>query len=82
MLEDMDGYLITVSLDKKNIVKIRPFSSAKTENIQDYLMHDKRDFDPSIFIIHVDTNNLSTNDSPEMIADKVFETAESFKIRG
>ena len=42
MLEDMDGYLITVSLDKKNIVKIRPFSSAKTENIQDYLMHDKR----------------------------------------
>ena len=68
----MDGYLITGSLDKKNIVKIRPFPSAKTENIQDYLTHDKRDFDPSIFIIHVDTNNLSTKDSPEMIADKVF----------
>ena len=44
-----------------------------------YLKPTKRDFDSNIFIIHVGTNNLSTNDSTEMTADKIVETAESLK---
>ena len=79
MLKDVDGYLLTGSLDKKFIVKVRPFSSAKTEDMHDYLKPTKRDFNPNVFILHVGTNNLSTNDSPEMIADKILETAESIK---
>ena len=71
MLKDMDGYLLTGSLDKKFIVKVIPFSSAKTEDMHDYLKPTKRDFNPNIFILHVGTNNLSTNDSPEMVADKM-----------
>ena len=47
--------------------------------MQYYLKPTKRDFDPNIFILNVGTNNLSTNDSPEMIADKIVETAESLK---
>ena len=39
--------------------------------MHDYLKPIKRDFNPNIFILHVGTNNLSTNDSPEMIADKI-----------
>ena len=79
MLKNVDGYLLTSSLNKKVIVKVRPFSSAKTEGMHDYLKPTKRDFDPNIYILHVGTNNLSTNDSPEMIVDKIVETAESLK---
>ena len=79
MLKEVDGYLLTDSLDKKFIVKVRPFSSAKTEDMHDYLKPTKRGFNPNIFILHVGTNNLSTNDSPAMIADKIVETAKSIK---
>ena len=79
MLKDVDGYLLTGSLDKKFIVKVRPFSSAKTEDMHDYLKPTKRYFNPNIFILHAGTNNLSTNDSPEMIPDKIVETAKSIK---
>ena len=71
MLKDVDGYLLTGSLNKRFIVKVRSFSSAKTEDMHDYLKPTKRDFDPNIYILDVGTNNLSTNDSPEMIVDKL-----------
>ena len=47
--------------------------------MHDYLKPTKRDFDRNIFILHDGTNNLSTNNSPEMIADKIVETAQSLK---
>ena len=47
--------------------------------MHDYLKPTQRDFNPNIFILHVGTNNLSTNDSPEMIADKIVESAELIK---
>ena len=37
MLKDVDGNLLTGSLNKKFIVKVRLFSSAKTEGVHDYL---------------------------------------------
>ena len=77
MLKDVDGCLLTGSLNKKFFVKVRPFASAKTGDMHDYLKSTKKDFDRSIFILHVGTNNLSTNDSCKMIADKIFETAKS-----
>ena len=75
MLKDLDRYLLTGFLDKKVIVKVRPFSSAATEDMRYYLKPIKQDFDPNIFIFRVGTNNLSTNDSSEMIADKIVEAA-------
>ena len=47
MLKDVGGYLLTGSLNKKFIVKVRPFSSAKAEDMYDYLKPTKRDFDPN-----------------------------------
>ena len=63
------------------MVKVRTFSSAKTEDMHDYIRPTKRDFDPNIFILHVCKNNLYTNDSPKIIVDKIVETAESLKQR-
>ena len=62
MLKDVDGYILTGSQNKKFIVKVRLFSSAKTEDMYNYLKPTKRDFESNIFILHVGTNNLSTND--------------------
>ena len=79
----VDGYLFTGSLDKKIIVKVRPFYSTKPEDMHDYLQPTKRDFDPNIFILLLDTNNLYTKwfkkwqNSPEMTADKIVETSKS-----
>ena len=37
MVKNVDGYLLTRSLNRKFIVKVRPFSSVKTSNISDYI---------------------------------------------
>ena len=71
MVKDVNGYLLTESLNKKIIVKGRPFLLLKTDYMLDYLKPTTRDFDPNIFALHVGTNNLSTNDSPEMIPEKI-----------
>ena len=60
MLKYVNGCLFTGSLDKKIIVKVRPFYSAKPEDMHDYLKPTKRDFDPNIFIPLLGTNNLHT----------------------
>ena len=44
MIKEVDGYLFTDSLNIKYIVKIRPFSSAKTSDIEYYIIPTKRDF--------------------------------------
>lgn len=50
--------------------------------MQDYLKSTKIEFDPKILLIlNSGRNNLSTNDSPELIAGKVVETAKSLKTR-
>ena len=76
MLKEVDGYLLTCSLNKKIVGKVRPFSSAKKKDIHYYLKSTKGDFCLDIFILYVCTNNLST---PEMIADKVAATAKPLK---
>ena len=79
MVKDIDGYLLTESVKRKFIVKVRPFSSAKTVDMQDYIKRTKRDFDPSLYLLHVGTNNLSLEDTPEAISTRIIATAESLK---
>ena len=58
MVKDVDGYLLTGSINRKFIVKVRPFSSAKTIDMEDYTKPTKRDFNPDLYILHVGTNDL------------------------
>ena len=37
MVKDIGGYLLTGSFKRKFVVKVRPFSSAKTVDMQDYI---------------------------------------------
>ena len=79
MVKDVDGYLLTGSIKIKFIVKVRPFSSAKTVEMQDYIKPTKRDFNPSLYILHVGNNDLSLEDTLEAISKRIIATATSLK---
>ena len=79
MIKDDYDYVLTDSLNRKYIVKVRCFSSAKTSDMEYYITPTKRDFDPIIYILHVGTNDPTIDDIPEEIADNIVNIATSFK---
>ena len=76
MVKDVDGYLLTGSINIKFIVKIKPFTSAEIIDMEDYTKPIKREFNPDLYILHVGINNLSLHDTPEMISSDITDTAK------
>ena len=68
MVKDINCYLLTGSIKRKFIVKVRAFSSATTVDMQNYIKPTKQDFDPSLYMLHVGTNDISLEDTPEAIS--------------
>ena len=68
MVKDVDDYLLTGSINRKFIVKARPFSSAKTTDMEDYAKPTKRDFNPELYILHAETNYFSLDNTPKVIS--------------
>ena len=79
MVKDIDDYLLTGSIKRKFIVKVQPFSSVKTVGMRDYIKPAKRDFDPSLYLLHVGTNDLWLEDTPLAISKQIIVTAKSLK---
>ena len=75
----MVGYLLIGSINRKYIVKPRPFSLAKITEKKDYIKPTKSDFDPNLYITHIGTNDLSLEDSPKAILEQEIETTEYLK---
>ena len=61
-------------------MKVRPFLSAKTIDMFDYIKPTKRDFNPDVYLLHVGTNDLSSNKSPEQISMDILNLANSLKL--
>ena len=61
----------------RKILKVRPFSSAKTVDMEIYAKPTKRDFNPDLYILHVDTNDILLDDTPEVISSRIIDTTES-----
>ena len=80
MVKKIDGYLLTNSINHRYIVKLRPFHSAKTIDVVDYIKPTQRDFNPDVYLLHVGTNDLSTNKSPEQISLDILNLANSLKL--
>ena len=76
----VDGYLLTSSVNHKYIVKVRPFLSAKTIDMLDYIKPTQRDFIPDLYFLHVGTNDLSSNKSSEQISLDILNLANSLKL--
>ena len=80
MVKKIDGYLLTSSIKHRYIVKVRPFLSAKTIDMVDYIKPTQRDFNPDVYLLHVKTNDLSSNKSPEQISLVILNLANSLKL--
>ena len=53
MVKKVDGYLLTSFVNHKYIVKVRPFLSAKTIGMLNYIKPTQRDFNPDVYLLHV-----------------------------
>ena len=80
MVKKIDGYLLTSSINHRYIVKVRPFLSTKTIDMVDYIKPTQRDFNPDVYLLHVGTNDLSSNKSPEQISLDILNLANSLKL--
>ena len=79
MIKKVDGYLLISSLNHRYLVKTRPFLTAKTIGMYDYIKPTQRNFKPEIFILHGGTNDLPLNKSPKEISEDKVTLAESMK---
>ena len=80
MVKKIDGYLLTSPINRRYIVKVRPFLSVKTIDMVDYIKPTQRDFSPDVYLLHVGTNELSSNKSPEQISLDILNLANSLKL--
>ena len=80
MVKKIDGYLLTSSINHRYIVKVRPFLSAKTIGMVDYIKPTQRDFNPDVYLLHVGTNDLFSNKSHEQISLDILNLANSLKL--
>ena len=70
MITKIDGYVLTKSINYNFLVKVRPFTTAKTIDMYDHLKPTLQDFNPDLFIIYVGTNDLPLNKTSNEIAQK------------
>ena len=68
MVKDVDGYLLKGSINRKFIIKVRTFSSVKAIDMEDNTRPTKRGFNPDLYILHIGTNDLLLDDTPEVIS--------------
>ena len=79
MIKKVNGDLLTSSLKHQYLVKTRPFSTSKTIDMYDYIKPTQRDFKLEIFVLHVGTNDVPLNKSPEEVSKDMVTLAESMK---
>ena len=70
MIKKVDGYLLTNSIKHKYLVKVIPFLAAKAVDMFDYVKPIQRDFDPDAYILHIGTNDLTTEKNQTKSAQK------------
>ena len=76
MIEKIDGYLLTKSINHKFVAKVRPFAIAKTIDMYDHLKPVLQYFNPDLFIVHVRTNNISLNKTSNEIAEEIVKKTQ------
>ena len=76
MIKKVDGYLLISSL---YLVKTKPFSTANTIDMCDYIKPTQRDFEPEIFVLNDETNDLPLNKWPKEISEDMVTLTESMK---
>ena len=58
---------------------MRPFVTAKTDDMYDHIKPTERNFQPNVYISHVGANDLPTDMTPEEISKKIITFSKHLK---
>ena len=78
MVKHINGWEISKRLQSDCKVYVKQFSGARTKCMKDYMKHSLRE-NSDHFIIHVGTNDLNMERSPELIAKSIAELDTTLK---
>ena len=79
MVKKVNGFYLTRNIKHKFLVKVRPFSSAKTRCMYDHANPTIRELNPEHIILHVDTNGLNTEKTASQVSKSILDLANSLK---
>ena len=71
MVKKVNGFYLTKNIKHKYLVKVRPFSSAKTSFMHDHAKPTIREINPEHIILHVGTNDLKSEKTASQIANSL-----------
>ena len=79
MVKKVNGFYLTRNIKHKFLVKVRPFSSAKTRCMYDHANPTIRELNPEHIILHVDTNGLNSEKTASQVSKSILDLANSLK---
>ena len=68
MVKKVNGFYLTRNIKHKFLVKVRPFSSAKTRCMYDHAKPTIRELNPEHIILHVGSNDLNSEKTVSQIS--------------
>ena len=80
MIKHVNGWEISRKLEGNCKVYVKHFSGAKTKCMKDYIKHSQRE-NSDHYILHVGTNHLCLDRSPELIAKSIIDLALTLKSK-
>ena len=66
-------------INHKYLVEVRPFLTAKSVDMFDYVKPIQRDLDPEAYAIHMGTNNLTTDKISGEICSEILRLIKELK---
>ena len=79
MVSKVSGFYLIKNIKHKYLVKVRPFSSAKTRCMHDNTKPMIREINHEQIILHVDSNDLNSEKSTSQVANSIIELVNSLK---
>ena len=79
MVKHVEGWKLKQSLGANHNVYVRSFSGAKVKCMKDYVKPCIREHDPDYVILHVGTNELKSESTPERIAKSVVDICKNIQ---
>jgi len=79
MVNFVKGWEIAKAVEDRHKVYVRSFSSSSVRGMKDYMKPTLRENDPDHILLHVGTNELSSDKEPELIAKSIIDLGKPIK---
>ena len=77
MVKHIKGWDLSAKLDHRHNIYIRDFPGTKVRSMKDYIKPCTREENPDHIILHVGTNDLISDNSPERIGKSVVDLGKN-----